>query len=57
LPVLPQGPLTRREPLWAQRFIITRTLPSEWRTTISGRPAISLLIQSPGLGSWLSWPT
>jgi hypothetical protein len=57
LPVLPHGPLTSREPLCAQRFIMARTLPSVWRTMISGRPAISLLIQSPGLGSWLSWPT
>jgi hypothetical protein len=57
LPVLPQGALTRREPLCAQRFIIARTLPSVWRTTISGRPAISLLIQSPDFGNWLSWPT
>ncbi len=42
LPVLPHGALTRREPLCAQRFISTRTLPSVWRTTISGWPAISL---------------
>src|SRR6218665_1159487 len=45
LPVLPQGPFTSRDPLWAQRFISTRTLPSVWRTTISGWPAISLLLQ------------
>jgi hypothetical protein len=40
-PVLPDGALTRREPLCAQRFISTRTEPSPWRTTISGWPAIS----------------
>jgi hypothetical protein len=44
LPVLPQGALTSREPLWAQRFIITFTLPSVCLTTISGRPATSLLM-------------
>ena len=33
--------MTSREPLCAQRFISTRTLPSAWRTTISGRLPMS----------------
>ena len=57
LPAWPQGALTSREPLCAQRFISTRTVSSWWRTTISGWPAISARIQSPALGSCESWPT